>query len=397
MNASHLNNLKLETVRAHVVPVSDKSAWVLLEARLADGSRGFGEVTCFGQEASLEHEINALNTRIPNGGVDIFGPALALLAQAELTTARALVRSGLEQALYDALSRASKVPLTGMLGGRFHKQTRCYANINRGISDRTPSGFASRAIAIAEQGYQAIKIAPFDGYRSNNGSKMAASRLFDLGVERITAVRNALAPEIDLMIDCHARFDLFSAGALLKELQNLDIFWLEDIVDYSQADTRSLHSLRQRAHSNGTRLAGGEQLRSLQDTNALLAKTCCDVILPDLRLTGIRNAISILQLATEHGVSVSLHNPVGPVLDAISQHVAASLPSFLILERQVGETPLFEDLGGKHTELTNGNLTLNQSPGFGFEIDDALLEKTKHAPNRLLSNFTGVAGAGPDA
>ena len=76
------------------------------------------------------------------------------------------------------------------------------------------------------------------------------------------------------------------------------------------------------------------------------ARGAYDAILPDLRWTGLRTGLSILELAAASGIEVSLHNPVGPILDLVSVQVAAALPSFLILERQVRESPLFEELRG---------------------------------------------------
>ena len=94
------------------------------------------------------------------------------------------------------------------------------------------------------------------------------------------------------------------------------------------------------------RLAGGERLTSMARLRDLLSRGGYDVVLPDLRDTGVRTGIAMLELAVASGIEASLHNPVGPVLDALSVHVAAALPSFSIIEGQVHESPLFDDIAG---------------------------------------------------
>jgi galactonate dehydratase len=107
--------------------------------------------------------------------------------------------------------------------------------------------------------------------------------------------------------------------------------------------------------------------------------------------------MSILELAAASGVEVSLHNPVGPVLDLVSIQMAAALPSFLILERQVRETPLFEEIRGARAPLVEGAITLTREPGIGPAPPRAVLERAASTALTRTATFAGLAGAGPDA
>ncbi len=146
------------------------------------------------------------------------------------------------------------------------------------------------------------------------------------------------------MVDCHWRLSPLMAREVLRATASANLFWLEDALDESGFLDADLQGLRSAANAIGTRIAGGEKITTLAGMRDLLARGGADVVLPDLRVTGIRPGMAMLDLAAASGVEVSIHNPVGPVLDAVSLQVAAALPSFLILEGQVGESPLFDEI-----------------------------------------------------
>jgi galactonate dehydratase len=106
------------------------------------------------------------------------------------------------------------------------------------------------------------------------------------------------------------------------------------------------------------------------------------------------------QAASAMGQEISLHNPVGPVLDAVSRHVAAALPRFLTLERPVRET-LWNALRGGPAKMVNGAVEVETfgATGLGLALDTGLLRQQSRdagQSERALS-FKGMAGAGPDA
>jgi galactonate dehydratase len=381
----------------HCVNISPKTSWCFLELAFSNGERAFGEVSSFGNERALIAEIENLDARLKSQKPVVMGGVFALVKQVQMTEVQRLLVVGLEQAMLDVMARSAGQSLSTLLGGPFRNEIECYANINRGIADRSPEGFARQASRVVASGYRAIKIAPFDGYRWNAGTRSSRMQAFSVGIARIGAVRDAVGGSVDILIDCHARFDLAGAAELIRATQPFELFWIEEPVDFECCDAEPIRKLRHLAHVNGVRFAGGEQLCTVSDTIRMLDREVCDVILPDLRLSGVRNAISMLDYAVERGVAASLHNPVGPVLDAISRQVAAALPSFLVLERQVGESPLFDRLRGAEVVMQNGNVQLDGGDGFGFELDRDVLAEVSGRPDEMLANFAGVGGAGPDA
>jgi galactonate dehydratase len=187
------------------------------------------------------------------------------------------------------------------------------------------------------------------------------------------------------------------ARTVLREAGDDGLYWLEEPLDEQAFDSHTARALRSFANDRGIRIAGGEQLASMESARDFLAHGACDAILPDIRWTGIRTGMAMLELAAASGVGVSLHNPVGPVLDGISIQVAAALPSLLILERQVRESPLFDAVRGGPQALVDGAITIDGAPGFGPEPDRAVLDRcTRESFNRPAS-LAGMTGAGRNA
>lgn len=390
--------VRLEVVKGHLLPVSPKTAWIFLETTLSDGTCGFGEATAFGAERAVLSEIAVLADAVARCRPSPFGPALELLEGRELSAARRAVIAALEQALFDGVARRAGLPLATLLGGPYRSSIPVYANLNRGIDDRSPEGSARQARSVvSEEGYSAVKIAPFDGYRWDRTGGRAGRQLIEAGLARVFAVRDALGSDVDILVDCHGRLDPAGADMVLNELAAAAIFWIEDPLDAAVFDSASQRMVRQAAHRCGTRVAGGEALETLRAANDLISAGGHDVILPDLRLIGIRKGLAVLELATASGVSASLHNPVGPVLDAFSRHVAAALPDFLILERQVRETPLYDELRGSAVALHRGAADLETSGGNGFSIDRDVMTKAACRPFTPAPSLAGIAGAGLDA
>ena len=360
-----------------------------------DGAAGHGEATAFGNEATVVALLEALGTHIAEhaaGGTPLSPPrTLRALASRHASDARRVAASAVEQALLDAMARRAGLPLAVMLGGDGDEPVRVYANINRSVSDRSPDGFAARAQAVVAEGYRAVKIAPFDGYAWNSN---AGRSLLEAGLARIGAVRDAVGPDVDLMVDCHGRFDLATARQVLRECEAAALHWIEDPVEADRVSPDGQRALRTAAHAAGIRVAGGEELVDLADTRRLLDAGGHDVILPDLRLTGVRTGMAMLALAGACGVGASLHNPVGPVLDAVSRHAAAALPGFLVLERQVGESDLGRQLAGE-AALVDGRVGLGEGAGVGLTLDEAVIARASRASETALT-FAGMAGAGPD-
>jgi galactonate dehydratase len=175
---------------------------------------------------------------------------------------------------------------------------------------------------------------------------------------------------VELLVDCHWRFDVPTARRVAEELAPERLFWLEDPV--GQDDPAQLGELKA---GLGTRLTGGERLLGREGFRELVERRAVDVVMPDLKHTGgILETLRIAALAEAHGVAVAPHSPAGPVASAAGAQLCATLGSFLILEHAWGEVDWRADLiGGEPIE--GGYRVLDDRPGLGIEVDEGLLAK----------------------
>ena len=129
---------------------------------------------------------------------------------------------GIEAALLDIKGKALGVPVFELLGGKFRDRVECYAN-HWFFGATTPEEYADKARQAVAMGYRALKWDPFD----------AADLEMDRAQRRRTiaiveAVRAAVGPEIDLMLDVHGRLNVPTAVAMCKALAPYDLSWIEE-------------------------------------------------------------------------------------------------------------------------------------------------------------------------
>src|SRR5437762_6392846 len=151
----------IEDIRWHMLRVTPKTIWTFIEVIDAAERIGTGEATLTGREpamrGSFEHYKHVAIDHAP--------------AQVDLGAARSVARtlsqfaviSGLDQAVWDLAAQQSGISVSAMLGERRRDCVAVYANINRGITDRTADGFEAHARRAVEDGCSVLKIAPFDG------------------------------------------------------------------------------------------------------------------------------------------------------------------------------------------------------------------------------------------
>ena len=101
------------------------------------------------------------------------------------------------------------------------------------------------------------------------------------GIDRIRTIRAAIGADIDLMVDCHSRFNPGILIQVAKELEDLHLFWIEDAVSLDNLDAFAYMS-----QSIGIPIATGERLRTLTDFDRLLTEAHVDYILPDVKHVG---------------------------------------------------------------------------------------------------------------
>lgn len=366
--------MKIADIQTKTVQVTKRGNWIFVIVHSDDGTTGIGEASHGGGDARVIQRINELKSSLIGWDVFQIEAFHSRFYQEREGHPHHTAISGIEHAMWDLAGKALNVPVHRMLGGSCRKKLRVYANINRATWVRTPEDFAQNALKAVADGFTAIKCAPFDDFSIRSVSRGALNSTLRTGIERIRRIREAIGPDIELMIDCHSRFNPGLAIQVAREVEDLHLFWLEDIIPLT--DLSALSHIRQ---SISTPIATGESIRTKSKFRELLATQAVDYILPDVKYVGgILELKKIAALAEAAGILVTPHNPSGPVAAAASVQCMATVPNFAILEHAWGEVEWRSDLVDPPEQIIDGFIEVSQRPGLGIDLNiENLDDKTE--------------------
>ena len=363
--------MNIERFEVHRIAVDTRTRWVMLKLVAEDGQVGWGEALVGDDSAlgvaALTHAAQQLR------GTNVLqatSPSRSLALDQATGLLEATVHATIDQCLWDLRARLACLPLYRMLGPCLRDSVKLYANINRGTRDRSPRGFATRAAAAITAGFDAVKIAPFDGVNRANVHTAPGRAAIDRAVRRVHAVREAIGEAAMLMIDCHCRLDLVAARRFLRATEEARIDWFEDVLPY-----HDLHGWTHLRSFCDAPLAGGETARGVRDLLPFIERGLWDVLMPDVRFFGgITELVSLASLAAQHQLSIAPHNPRGPVATLASAHAMVGCAVFHMLEYQFDECSWRNDLVGGAEQIHGGHLLLPDSPGLGCTLNQQILD-----------------------
>ncbi len=344
------------------IRVNRRGGWLLVQVK-AGALTGIGEASHSQNDPKAAEAVQEVFSLFRGRSIFDIEPARrAFWPRArQLGKVGACAFSAVEQALYDLQGKALGLPCWALFGGQIHSRIRHYANINRATFDRTPEGFVKTAEAAIAAGFDAIKLAPFDGMPKEGASAIRAHT--ELGVKAIEAVRRTIGPERELFVDGHHHFDRERGLELVRTLEPMKLDWLEEICS-SNADLAAINRV------SAVPTAGGESLFGVEQFFPYLADHTVDIAMPDVKYCGGMGELKkIAAMAEGAGLLCSPHGPASPVGNTAAAHVCVSMPNFFILELGFGEVPWRGDLINPPERFQNGHLTLSDAPGLGIELN----------------------------
>lgn len=365
----------IREIRVTVVDGEGGRSWLFVEVTTASGFVGVGEASQNRLDEGTVAQIGRLAPdylgRHPLDLIEARGRPLRRLDAHRILFA---ATSALEQALWDLGGQILGAPVYRLLGGPVHERLRLYANIEVATRTKTPEGYAENAARAVAEGFTAVKLNPFRDEPHHRGRLRQA-------VARVAAVRAAVGPEVDLMVDCVGTLDFATSRQALQLLEPYDLHWFEQ--PFPREDAAQLAALRA---DTRIRLVGGEQLCGRDAFHPLLEAGAYDLLNPDVKwVGGILEAKKIAALAESYGVGITPHNMSGPVATAASVHLAATLPNFHILEYCWGVTPWRAELVSDTEQVREGHITLPTMPGLGVTLDRAVLERHQVMPSAIFA------------
>jgi galactonate dehydratase len=355
--------------------------WVFVRLRTDNGLTGWGEATLVFADAAVLGALEDLREFVI--GIDpmriedfwssrfyrtIFhGPSFYSAV------------AGVEHALWDLAGKQLGVPVYQLIGGACRQRVRLYAN-TWFLGARTAGEYAQSAGAVVAAGWDAIKFDPLPG------SLLMASRAeLRSATDKVRAVREAVGPDVDVLIECHGRLSPESAIRFAGAVGEFRPMWIEEPVPAHNAQAmRKVRAHTRIPVASGERLATRWQFRELLDLDAV------DIIQPDMtQVGGLLEGKRVADLAALHDVTVAPHCPRGPIATAVGLHFAASTPNFLILEypTDIGRVPWRQDLTETSEQIVNGHMTLPTAPGLGVELIER--ELVKHRAESFIREIPG--------
>ena len=273
----------------------------------------------------------------------------------------------LEVACWDIVGKALNQPVYKLLGGAVRNRIKGYAN-GWYTGERTPDEFHAAAKRVLAKGYKALK---FDPFGAGFYEMERAEKTYVIGL--VEAVRDAVGPDVEILIEMHGRFNPVTAVEFARELARFKPSWLEEPVppDNLAAQKKAADAIA----PLGIPVATGERLHTMYEYRELFELQACDIIQPDItHFGGILNTKKLAAWAEAYYMLIAPHNVGGPISTAAALHLAACTPNFKIQEHfnDFSEAYVKKAAPG-NPEIEDGYFALPSGPGLGVTLDEEVV------------------------
>jgi len=364
--------MKITRVAPYLVDPGYGKNWLFVKVETSDGLHGWGE--CYTQ-ADRDQSIAA---HVQQLGRYLLGRDASQIrhfthwAYHDFAAKRGALDfwsavSGLEQALWDLAGKRVGLPVVELLGGRCRERVRVYAN-GWYSGAATPHDYAAKAKATVARGFTALKFDPFPGPWRTHISREAERAV----VATVGGVREAVGPDVDLLIEVHGRLAPTHAVRIARLLEPFDPFWYEEPVS-----ARDLGALAECRRDIRIPIVTGEELYTRFEFREVFERRAADIINPDVcNVGGIDELRTIAAMAEAYHVVVSPHNYNSTTVGlAATLHVAAAIPNFLITEYFVNFEPRGLEIASVPLRVDRGYIDVPRAPGLGIDLREEVLAR----------------------
>ena len=271
--------------------------------------------------------------------------------------------SAIDQALWDIGGKAAGQPVYNLLGGKCRERVRVYAN---GWSDgSTAEQIAARAAEVVARGSTALKFDPFKGpWRPLIHRSVEVE-----AVARVKAVREAVGPDVEILVEVHRRLAPMHAIRVAREMEPHRPYWYEEPV--SARDPNGLAAAKQGINLP---VVTGEELYTKTEFRDIFEKRAADIINPDVcNCGGILELKEIAAMAEVYHVAVSPHNYNSTTVGLAATLHAATMPNFLITEYFLNFEEVGREIARPFPAVEDSYIPLPTAPGLGIDLDEEAL------------------------
>ncbi|MFQ5910836.1 MAG: mandelate racemase/muconate lactonizing enzyme family protein [Thermoplasmata archaeon] len=262
--------------------------------------------------------------------------------------------SAVDVALWDLKGKALEMPVCRLLGG-CRSRVPVYASGGYYEEGKTVDDLADETVAYVKQGFKAVKI------------KVGLLSL-DEDEERVRAVREAVGPDVGLMVDANNAYRPYSAIRAARTFEKYGVEWFEEPVSPDD-----LCGSARVAAAIDTPVASGELEYTRYGFRALIDKRAVDIVQPDANVAGgVTEWIKIAALASANSTPVAPHSS-----QEVHVHLVAATPGAFNVEffDPSADIRKTEELFTTHLTPRDGYLAVPRKPGFGIELSQKAVER----------------------
>lgn len=390
--------MKITNVEAIVCNARMRN-WIFVKVTTdVDGLIGWGEATLEWNTAAVAGAIEDISSLLIGEDPQRIEHLWQMMHRQHFWHGNGIVRataiSGIDIALWDILGKVCGVPCHQLWGGRVRDYIRTYCHLGGGeMKDlyETPVSdyerFGELAAAAIADGFTAMKSMAVPPTMPLEG--MTAIRH---AVGSVSAMREAVGEDIDLMVDCHARPSPAMGLRFASALDDFGLLFLEE-----PCWPEAVEGLARINRATKTPVATGERVIGQHAFRALFEAGAMDVCQLDItHVGGLSEARRVAAMAEAYRISLAPHNPQGPISTAASFEFGFSQPSYVICETVHADVPWRQDVvTAAHTMTREGRLVYpHDKPGLGIEVNEKEIRKHPFQPEVLQRVFHADGSVG---
>ena len=353
--------MKISAVKP--VIVGDQRNFFFVVVETDEGLRGVGEGGITWREGAMEGFVEALRPSLLGQNPFRTEHLWQMMFRCGFFPASRIgtaAISAIDIALWDIKAQSLGVPLYELLGGQVRDRVVCYPHV-RGETTAELVADARQKVAA---GWKFVR---FD--LASDGEILDPRSAVRNGIEQFAAVREAVGPDIEMIVDVHTRLDPAEAIRYCRGIEALDPFFVEDPI--RSENPQSLRKLNQQVR---VPIGMGEQYATKWEFRQVVEEDLIDYARIDLCIAGgLTEALKVAHWCETHYIQVAPHNPLGPVSTAACLHLDLALSNFAVQECARPPGTVLAELFPQQVTWENGYLLPPTGPGLGVVMDEAVI------------------------
>jgi galactonate dehydratase len=355
--------------------------WLFVRVDTDSGLHGLGEATVNGFAKTAEAAVHELKRFVlGHDPFDVENHTLRLAREvySDGGQIQGAALAGLEFACWDIMGKATQLPVYKLLGGRAQARLRTYANgWYRG--PREAQSFHDKAKDVVARGYTALKFDPFGpAWRTVDRPDFA------LAIEIIAAVREAVGPTVDILVEGHNRFSPHTALQFADAMLPYHPTWFETPVP-----PQRISQMVEVARRSPVPVACGEDYYSPQHFAELLSHDAVHIIQLEPQHLGLTAAKQVCGMVHAHNGVTAPHSAQGPLCSLVCAHLNTSTPNFFLHE-------IFDDFNDdwsrdiltRPVTVVDGHIDLEDDRiGWGTDLNYEEIAKHPYNPDNYIPLF----------